>query len=420
MLDQTDTAPSADSRHALRDAYRAVRDETERRAAPLTAEDQTVQSMPDASPAKWHRAHTTWFFETFVLLPHAPRLPPCSTRPSATCSTPTTRPSAPAIPARRAACSAAPASPRSSPLPRPRGRRRWTACSDVRARAWPTSSLIGLHHEQQHQELLLTDIKHAFSCSRSCPPTRPPPAAPPGARCRRSRWMAHRGRHPPVGHSGARAFASTTRLPRAPTPAAALRASPTARSAMASSGVHGRRRLPPARAVAVRRLGHVQARRLGRAALLARDGDGGWQIFTPARPAGGPGRRAGVPRQLLRGRRLRRWAGAPPADRVRVGGRGPLAARARTADASSAPAPAAPRDAQDVWEWTASAYLPYPGYHPAPGRARRIQRQVHDEPDGAARPLLRHAAGPRAPDLPQLLPPACALAVLGLPAGKDL
>ena len=57
---------------SLGEAYRAVRAETERRAAPLSAEDQQIQSMPDASPIKWHRAHTTWFFEQFVLLPHAP------------------------------------------------------------------------------------------------------------------------------------------------------------------------------------------------------------------------------------------------------------------------------------------------------------------------------------------------------------
>ena len=50
--------------------YSAVRAETERLAAALSPEDQCVQSMPDASPAKWHRAHTTWFFETFILAPH--------------------------------------------------------------------------------------------------------------------------------------------------------------------------------------------------------------------------------------------------------------------------------------------------------------------------------------------------------------
>src|SRR6478735_4099263 len=50
--------------------YRLVRDHTEALAAPLSAEDQTVQSMADVSPTKWHRAHTTWFFEAFVLGPH--------------------------------------------------------------------------------------------------------------------------------------------------------------------------------------------------------------------------------------------------------------------------------------------------------------------------------------------------------------
>src|ERR1700753_2889841 len=52
-------------------AYVDVRATTERLAAPLSAEDQTVQTMPDVSPTKWHRAHVTWFFEQFVLLPHA-------------------------------------------------------------------------------------------------------------------------------------------------------------------------------------------------------------------------------------------------------------------------------------------------------------------------------------------------------------
>ena len=72
----------------LVEAYLTVRNETECRVAPLTAEDQLVQSMPDASPAKWHRAHTTWFFEQFVLGVHC-RDTSRFTPTTLTCSIPT-------------------------------------------------------------------------------------------------------------------------------------------------------------------------------------------------------------------------------------------------------------------------------------------------------------------------------------------
>ena len=82
-----------DGMDGLAGRYREVRRQTEQLCEPLAAEDYLVQSMPDASPAKWHLAHTTWFFETFVL-GRARRLPPFDPR-SRTCSTPTTRRSGP-------------------------------------------------------------------------------------------------------------------------------------------------------------------------------------------------------------------------------------------------------------------------------------------------------------------------------------
>src|SRR4051812_49293675 len=63
--------PSAPEPGTLLARYRETRALTERLCAPLEAEDYQLQSMPDCSPPKWHLAHTTWFFETFVLAPHA-------------------------------------------------------------------------------------------------------------------------------------------------------------------------------------------------------------------------------------------------------------------------------------------------------------------------------------------------------------
>jgi ergothioneine biosynthesis protein EgtB len=164
-------SPGADARAYWRDAYRAVRAETERRAAPLSPEDQILQSMADASPTKWHRAHTTWFFEQFVLAPHSPAYRvfderfaflfnsyyvsagPRHARPQRGL---VTRPDAQEVAAYRAHVDAAVV------------RLIENASDDAPARIAPTIE-IGLNHEQQHQELLLTDILHAFAQNPTAP-----------------------------------------------------------------------------------------------------------------------------------------------------------------------------------------------------------------------------------------------------------
>jgi ergothioneine biosynthesis protein EgtB len=160
--------------------YREVRRMTEVLAAPLSAEDQTVQSMPDASPTKWHRAHTTWFFETVVLAAHDGANAPHDSRyaylfnsyydslgarhPRAQRGV-LTRPTCAEVADYRAAIDG----------------RIVAFINGASTATWQKASsliMLGLHHEQQHQELLLTDILHAFSCNPLLPAYRPAAAAP--------------------------------------------------------------------------------------------------------------------------------------------------------------------------------------------------------------------------------------------------
>ncbi len=129
--------------------------------APLTPEDMMVQSCADASPAKWHLAHTTWFFETFLLREFVPGYRPfhpdfvwlfnsyynaVSAQPEKKLRSSFSRPTAEEILAYRRYVDAAMEELTAGDVP-----------EEVRARV-----VLGLNHEQQHQELLLTDIKHAF------------------------------------------------------------------------------------------------------------------------------------------------------------------------------------------------------------------------------------------------------------------
>jgi ergothioneine biosynthesis protein EgtB len=180
----TEVAPE-DPRQFWLQAFRTVRGETERRAALLSAEDQVVQSMPDASPTKWHRAHVTWFFEEFLLRRFAPAYQPfddrfgylfnsyyvsAGPRQARPQRGLITRPDTAEVTAYRAHVDRAVAA--------------LIETTNDFAALVPIVE-IGLHHEQQHQELLLTDILHAFSLNATHPAYDPhwqwPNSAEPGA-----------------------------------------------------------------------------------------------------------------------------------------------------------------------------------------------------------------------------------------------
>jgi ergothioneine biosynthesis protein EgtB len=161
--------PANDARQFWLEAFREVRAETERRAALLSPEDQVVQSMPDASPTKWHRAHVTWFFEQFLLRPFAKDYTPFDER------------FAYLFNSYYVAVGPRQARPQRGLITRPDAAEvtAYRAHVDAAVGALIQSAKdfdklapiieIGLHHEQQHQELLLTDILHAFSFNQTHP-----------------------------------------------------------------------------------------------------------------------------------------------------------------------------------------------------------------------------------------------------------
>ena len=213
------TSPMPTKRESeLAARYRAVRAQTTALAAPLSAEDMQVQSMADVSPTKWHLAHTTWFFETFVLAKsdeaYRPVDPtyallfnsyyeavgPRQPRPSRGLLS---RPGIDEVRSYRALIDARMLELIESPHPR----------VDDALRAVIT---LGLHHEQQHQELILTDVQHVLSVNPLRPAYRrrseaPKSIAPPSER--KPSFFAHRGGDVELGHAGA-AFAFDNETPR--------------------------------------------------------------------------------------------------------------------------------------------------------------------------------------------------------------
>lgn len=196
---------------SVADRYAALRAGTERLAEPLSPEDQCVQSMPDASPAKWHRAHTTWFFETFVLKPHVEGYEgfdpdfaylfnsyylaagPRHARPRRGMLT---RPATARVTAYRAHVDRAMTALLAGPL-----------SPEV-----ATLVELGLQHEEQHQELLLTDALHLMAQNPLNPAMDPAwrEATPPPAMLR---WLDGPSGVVAVGHDG-EGFAFDNEAPR--------------------------------------------------------------------------------------------------------------------------------------------------------------------------------------------------------------
>lgn len=328
-------------------AYATVRAHTERLAAGLSAEDQCIQSMPDASPAKWHRAHTSWFFEQFVLLPHAPGYTAFDAaftylfnsyyeavgarhpRPARGLIT---RPDAAMVTHYRRHVDA--------------------AMHEFLPGAPPAIAelvTLGLQHEQQHQELLVTDILHAFAQNPLAPAAIPhwqEPRVPHGA----TQFLPMRGGIAGIGHAAAPGFCFDNETPRHQVLLAPFRiANRLVRNAeyarfVAEGGYRDAALWMSEGWDAVQREGW-------QAPLHWRGEPGAWQHFTPA---------GLVPLDPDAAVRHISWYEADAYARF-AGARLPTEAELETAHASL------PDATGHVWQWTASAYRPYPGFRAAAG-----------------------------------------------------
>jgi ergothioneine biosynthesis protein EgtB len=185
----------------LASRYQQIRQTSARICQPLAIEDYTIQSMPDVSPPKWHLAHTTWFFETFVLVPHLPGYTVFHPQFGYLFNSYYEAVGARHPRHQRGLLSR----PTVSEVYRYRDRvdRAMTELLSTIPESTDLAQLVilGLHHEQQHQELLLTDIKHILATN----PLRPVYRSDLSSHLNRDRtfeWLKYPGGLYSIGHQG--------------------------------------------------------------------------------------------------------------------------------------------------------------------------------------------------------------------------
>ena len=359
----------------LQRRYADVRAYTERLAEPLSPEDQTVQSMADVSPTKWHRAHVTWFFETFLLAGHEPNFTPFQDQYWFLFNS------------YYEAVGPRYDRPLRGVISRPGAHDVGLYRDNVDARFGDLIDRLddgmlgklrplielGFNHEQQHQELLLMDIKHVLSLN----PLQPvySGVAPELAQPDRMGWVDFDGGLVEIGHDGA-GFSFDNELPRHPQWLAPFRlADRLVTNAewlefMADGGYQ--------RPELWLSDGWARVKEESwRAPLYWRDVDGVWLEHTlhgtwPVNlglPVCHVSHYEADAFATWAGRRLPTEAEWEHAASLQL----PGVAVSAAVESSFHPLAAEPTSGGvrqllgDCWEWTSSAYLPYPGFHPAEG-----------------------------------------------------
>ena len=359
---------------SLAAAYSRVRRTSLDLVAPLSPEDCLVQSMPDASPAKWHLAHTTWFFEQFVLQPGAPEYRVFDAR------------FAYLFNSYYEAVGPRHARPERGLLTRPALDEvlRYRAHVDehmTQLLAGPENPpaldeivRLGLNHEQQHQELLLTDIKHALSRNPLEPAYREPhaPRGGDGEAPAPVRWLRQRDGLVEIGAAAEADFCFDNELPRHRTwlqphaLASRLVTNGEYLEFIRAGGYEDPRHWLSEGWDTVQREGwrHPLYWSPGLDSEFTLEGRRELRLAEPVCHV-----------SLYEADAYARWAGARLPTEAEW--ESAAAALPRPGHGADAPGSLHPRPARkpsglgqmfgDAWQWTSSAYGPYPGYRPAAG-----------------------------------------------------